>query len=87
MIVARHEMPGKRADVTRPVLSATARMATEEGNGVMYGPQSCSQYETAQTHHPDHTVLYGTDPRWRLFQAFHAWLPSFRPYGTEVTLP
>jgi hypothetical protein len=35
MMVARHEMPGKQAETVRPVLSAIARMATEEGNGVI----------------------------------------------------
>ena len=84
MIVAGHEMPGKRGKVTRPVLSAIARMATEEVNGVMCGPKSCSRYKTAQTPRPEHTVPYGTDSRWRLSQAFHAWLPSFRPSGTQT---
>ena len=33
--VARHEMPGSAALRTRPVLSAIARMATEEGYGLI----------------------------------------------------
>jgi hypothetical protein len=37
MKVARHEMPGKWPKMIRPVLSAIARIATEEGNGVIRG--------------------------------------------------
>jgi hypothetical protein len=28
-----------------------------------------------------HTVPYGTGPLSDIFQAFHAWLPSFNPFG------
>jgi hypothetical protein len=33
----------------------------------------------------DHSVPYGTDPGFSMFQAFHAWLPSIRPSGTPET--
>ena len=72
MMVARHEMPGKQADTIRPV-----------GNGVIRGGASCSSRKTIERPvQPDRTVPSGTGFSMARFQAFHAWLPSFGPYGT-----
>jgi hypothetical protein len=39
---------------------------------------------TSGTSHANHTVPYGTAPWGAFFQAFHARLPSIRPYGTFI---
>jgi hypothetical protein len=76
-MVARHEMPGKSAEMIRPV-----------GNGlidrrgrrfVLNGGRSVARH--------DHTVPYGTGFSTPLFQAFHAWLPSYHPSGTIYLRP
>ena len=74
--VARHEMPGTRTERIRPV-----------GYGVIRGfaPYFAAEYN--RTSSPtNHTVPYGTGSRCRVFQAFHAWLPSRGPSGTEALL-
>jgi hypothetical protein len=77
MMVARHEMPGKRPGMIRPV-----------GNGMIRGARSCLSCKTLERPwQPDHTVPYGTGSSVRRFQAFHAWLPSSGPYGTINLLP
>jgi hypothetical protein len=73
MMVARHEMPGKSTDTIRPVGNGVIR-----GTGVVHRPRP---YEALATYH---TVPYGTGLIVPRFQAFHAWLPSSRPYGTET---
>jgi hypothetical protein len=71
-MVARHEMPGKRVDMIRPV-----------GNGVILGRAGCSSRTIIERPaQPDHTVPYGTGLSTTCSQAFHAWLPSFGPSGT-----
>jgi len=85
MMVARHEMPGKSAEMIRPV-----------GNGlidrrgrrfVLNGGRSVARH--------DHTVPFlrrrpgyggqaGTGFSTPLFQAFHARLPSCSPSGTNA---
>jgi hypothetical protein len=73
-MVARHEMPGKQAETVRPV-----------GNGVIPGARPYPSSKTLERPlQPDHTVPYGTGFSVPRFQAFHAWLPSFRPSGTRV---
>jgi len=71
-MVARHEMPGKSAEMIRPV-----------GNGVIdrRGRRSALNGGRSATRH-DRTVPYGTGFLTSLFQAFHASLPSYRPSGT-----
>jgi hypothetical protein len=72
MMVARYEMPGKRADMIRPV-----------GNGVIRDGASWPSHKTIERPaQVDHTVPYGTGLSMACFQAFHAWLPSFGPSGT-----
>jgi hypothetical protein len=52
MKVARHEMPGKRPGMIRPV-----------GNGMIRGARSCLSCKTLKRPwQPDHTVPYGTGP-------------------------
>jgi hypothetical protein len=76
MKVARHEMPGKRIDPIRPV-----------GNGVIRWLRALFAAEDNRTSSPtNHAVPYGTGSRCRVFQAFHAWLPSCGPFGTETLL-
>jgi hypothetical protein len=77
MMVARHVMPGKRVGMIRPV-----------GNGMIRGARSRPSCNTIERpRQPDHTVPYGTGSSMPRFQAFHAWLPSFRPYGTLPLQP
>jgi hypothetical protein len=77
MMVARHEMPGKHADMIRPV-----------GDGLICGGESCPSRKTIEGPvKPDHTVPYGTRFLIPRFQAFHAWLPSSSPYGTMQLRP
>jgi len=72
MMVARHVMPGKRTGMIRPV-----------GNGMIRGAWPCLSRKTVERPwQRDHTVPYGTGSSMPRFQAFHAWLRSFRPYGT-----
>ena len=74
MIVARHEMPGMCHPEARPV-----------GNGMIgWREVLVPRWWTklaAPAHRPFPTgrIMSG------LYQAFHAWLPSFRPVGTEVS--
>src|SRR5258707_9892506 len=52
----------KRRREARPVLSAIARMATEEGHGVIVSRYATSTIQDETTPSPiNHTVLYGTD--------------------------
>ncbi len=73
MMVARHEMPGKRGNMIRPV-----------GNGVIRSATSVRGQR--QNKYPYQPII--PFPTGRLltlgFQAFHAWLPSFRPSGTRL---
>jgi hypothetical protein len=72
MMVARHEMPAKRADMIRPV-----------GNGMIRRFRPHPSHKTIERPvQPNHTVPYGTGFPVARFQAFHAWLPSFGPSGT-----
>ena len=75
-MVAWHEVPGKTASKIRP-----------GGNGVI----SCATFRPSSKGNNtrlsiDHTVPYGTGASLPLFQAFHAWLPSFRPSGTQTPM-
>jgi hypothetical protein len=82
MKVARHEMPGKSADMFRPVLSAIARMATEEGNGMTIDA-GCGSTSQPKRCRRQSIKPYPTGrglPVLR-FQAFHTWLPSRVPTG------
>jgi hypothetical protein len=73
-MVAWHEMPGKRANMIRPV-----------GKGVILGGAGCSSRTIIERPaQPDHTVPYGTGLSTTRYQAFHARLPSFHPSGIRV---
>ena len=74
-VIARHEMPRKTATMIRPV-----------GNGVISGARFRLSSENRASSPTDHTVPYGTGSWMPRFQAFHAWLPSFRPSGTQATM-
>ena len=75
-MVAWHEVPGKTTTVIRP-----------GGNGVISGAKFRLPSKTNRALLPiDHTVPYGTVSSMPRFQAFHAWLPSYSPSGTPVTV-
>ena len=76
-MVARHEMPGKSAEMIRP-----------GGNGMIdrRGRRSALNGGRSVARH-DHTVPYGAGFSTPLFQAFHTWLPSYRPAGTRYSRP
>jgi hypothetical protein len=51
-----------------------------------YDPWRQDSFQSKKADPPsptDHTVPYGTDFLMPDFQAFHAWLPSSGPYGTN----
>ena len=74
MKVARHEMHGKPTDTIRPV-----------GNGVICIGVACLLVGTVRYARPPIIPYpYGTGFWMPVFQAFHAWLPSFCPSGTET---
>jgi hypothetical protein len=73
MKVARHGMPGMCHPEPRPV-----------GYGMIGGEKGLLTWMVEKRGATDHTVPYGTD-HVCLCQAFHAWLPSFRPSGTKVS--
>ena len=71
-MVARHEMPG----------NASSR---EPSLRVRYDPLATA-FDCLRRNKrgaENHTVPYGTVPVLPVFQAFYAWLPSFRPSGTK----
>jgi hypothetical protein len=72
MKVARHVTPGIGIGMIRPVGNGMIRVARSRPSG--------KTIERPRQH--DHTVPYGTGFSMPRFQAFHAWLPSFHPYGT-----
>jgi adenosylcobinamide-phosphate synthase len=73
-MVARHAVPEKTTTVIRPV-----------GNGVICGTEVCVRAKRNDTPlPPDHTVPYGTGSCMLRFQAFHAKLLPFCPFGTQV---
>jgi hypothetical protein len=74
LMVARHEMPGHWSDPVRPVGNGMIGNASRD-------PSSPIKERAVQN---VHTVPYGTVSWMLRFQAFHAWLPSFRPFGTIV---
>jgi adenosylcobinamide-phosphate synthase len=75
-MVARHEVPGKTTTMIRPV-----------GNGMIILARLGQPSEANGTPSPiGHTVPYGTGCSMPRFQAFHAWLPSIRPSGTQTTM-
>jgi hypothetical protein len=83
-MVARHEMPGMCHPKARPVLSAIARMATEEGDGMIgWREGAMSRVVDKTRRHRSHRSTGRIVPA--LYQAFHAWLPSFRPSGTKIS--
>ena len=72
-VVAWHEVPGKTTTMIRPV-----------GYGMISGTELCPSSKANGTPSSiDHTVSYGTGSSMPGFQAFHAWLPSYGPYGTK----
>jgi len=60
MRVARHEMPGKLANMIRP-----------EGNGMIRGIAACFTVQCNTPSEPHHTVPYGTDPNSDAFLAMN----------------
>jgi adenosylcobinamide-phosphate synthase len=75
-MVAWHEVPGKTTTMIRPV-----------GNGAISGAKLRPASKTIRMPlEIDHTVPYGTGSRMPCFQAFHGWLPSFRPSRTQATM-
>jgi hypothetical protein len=73
MMVARHEMPGMCHPEARRY-DRLARGAIVSDGGQRVAPQ----------------ITPGSlrdGPRLSIFQAFHAWLPSFHPSGTKVGFP
>jgi len=72
MRVARHEMPG-RCQRKRP----------SQRDGVVGSANGAFDLGHDRAALRNHTVPKGTDPLLRPFQAFHAWLPSSSPSGTE----
>ena len=86
MMVARHEMPGKAAS------RSPSRLVrhSQDGDG---GRARCDRVALRYVHHSRRNDALA-DQSYRslrdgsflsISQAFHAWLPSFRPSGTEVT--
>ncbi len=74
-MVARHEMPGMCHPEARPVgygMIGWREEAIVSDSGPSVAPQI--------TPFPTGRIMFG------LYQAFHAWLPSFRPSGTKITL-
>jgi hypothetical protein len=76
MMVARHEMPGKRLDTIRPV-----------GNGLIRCARPCppSNVTRARRDRSYRTLRDGLLDAG--VQAFHAWLPSFSPSGASMARP
>jgi hypothetical protein len=75
MRLARHEMPGMCDPESRPVgygMIGWREAAIVSDGGPSVAPQI--------TPFPTGRIIDG------LFQAFHAWLPSVRPSGTQVSL-
>jgi hypothetical protein len=74
MIVAWHEVPGKGATMN------PSRRARSES----YYVKAACQVGTIARRAANHTVPYGTDPFYHLFQALRARLLSFGPCGTNA---
>ena len=74
MMVAWHEMPGVGHPEARPV--GYGMNGWRDGAIVFTGGQSAARQITP---FPTGRIMS------TLYQAFHAWLPSLRPYGTEVS--
>jgi hypothetical protein len=67
-------VPGKTTTMIRP-----------GGNGVIGGAEFRLSSKTNHALLPiDHTVPYGTASSMSRSQAFHAWLPSYSPFGTKA---
>jgi adenosylcobinamide-phosphate synthase len=76
MMVAWHEVPGKTTTLIRPV-----------GNGMTSGTRVRPPAKTNSAPlRIDHTVPYGTGLSMPRSQAFHAWLPSYNPSGTQAAM-
>jgi len=73
MMVARHGMPGTCYPETRPV--GYGMIGWREAAIVSDGRQSVAPQITPC---PTGRIMSA------LYQAFHAWLPSFRPAGTNT---
>jgi hypothetical protein len=76
-MVARHEMPGKSTEMIRPV--GNGMIDRRAHRFVLNGGRSLARH--------NHTVPYGTGLSTPLLQAFHTWLPSYRPSGTVSLRP
>ena len=78
MIVARHEVPGKRV-----LIDPSRRVRCD-----FRAAASISEFGLSSNafRHADQTVPYGTGLLGYVFQALRARLPSFSPYGTGVAL-
>jgi hypothetical protein len=85
MMVARHEMPGIGRKTIRAVGHGLMELRRPPLNDGFMGVQrrSNAKWQSAVRVTP-HTVPYGTDVSGGRFQAFHAWLPSFSPFGTKT---
>ena len=86
MMVARYEMPGKAASISPSRLVRHS----QDGDG---GRARCDRVARRYVHHSRRNDALA-DQSYRslrdgsflsISQALHAWLPSFRPSGTEVT--
>ena len=78
MMVARHEVPGKRVRATRPVGHG---MISDRRLG-MFEPIKRSEWLGYNSSHRTLRDGHTASP----FQALRAWLPSSRPYGTGLCL-
>jgi hypothetical protein len=75
----------KRRREARPVLSAIARMATEEGHGVIVSRYATSTIQDETTPSPiNHTVPYGTDHFCRFPRHFMPGYHHFVPPGRRL---
>ena len=87
-MVARHEMPGKSTEMIRPVGNG---MIDRRGRRfVLNGGRSVARHDHTVPflrRHPGYGGQDGTGLSTPLFQAFHTWLPSYRPSGTMYLRP
>jgi hypothetical protein len=74
MMVARHKMPG----------AARSRSPSRRVRYDWLARTSDCLERWTRRGATVHTVPYGTDHVCTVSQAFHAWLPSFRPSGTQI---
>ncbi|MBV8215435.1 MAG: hypothetical protein JOZ08_19665 [Verrucomicrobia bacterium] len=87
MKVARYEVPGTLKKKFRPVLSAIARMAAQEGNGMMIGQYALRPWAVNATYHPSGSLrdgsCFGHSPGNKLPGYYHC-IPSGQRIGLAL---